>query len=76
MYEPIGLAGTLFILFAFTFSDQKKIRIFDGIGAFLFVVYGAFIRSYSTVILNAVLIVIHICKLRSMKRRNAERGIQ
>ena len=76
MHEAIGLAGTLFILFAFTFTDQRKIRIYDGIGAALFVLYGTLTRTYSTVILNAALIAVHIYKLRSMKRRNAERGIE
>lgn len=75
MHEAIGLAGTLFILFAFTFTDQRKIRIYDGIGAGLFVLYGIIIHSFSTVLLNIALIGVHIYKLSKMKpqRKAVER---
>lgn len=65
-YEVIGLCGTVFILIAFLFNTEKKIRIFDMIGSVLFVIYGALIGAYSNVVLNSTLILVHIIKLRKM----------
>lgn len=39
--ERIGIAGTLFIILAFTMNGERKIRIFDLIGALLFIIYGS-----------------------------------
>jgi len=67
-YEIIGLCGTIFILIAFLFNSEKKIRIFDGIGAILFIIYGCLIGSWSNVILNGVLVVIQAVKLIKLKK--------
>lgn len=74
-YEIIGLCGTVFILFAFLFNGEKKIRIFDMIGSAFFVTYGILIHAWSNVILNGLLIIVHIVKLRKMKKgvHNGER---
>lgn len=66
-HELIGLCGTAFILVAFMFNNEREIRIFDTIGAVLFVVYGVIIGAYSNVILNGALIVIQLVKLHRMK---------
>lgn len=66
-YELIGLLGTAIILIAFLFNTERQIRIYDMIGSVLFVVYGALIGSYSNVILNGVLIIVHVVKLRRMR---------
>lgn len=65
-YEAVGLCGTVFILIAFMFNDEKRIRIFDLIGAVLFVAYGFLIGAYSNVVLNGILIVVQLIKLRRM----------
>lgn len=70
--EVIGIIGTLFIVFAFTMTGETKIRIFDGIGALLFVIYGLTIRSFSTVLLNGILIAVHIYKLAKAGRTGKE----
>lgn len=66
-YEAVGLCGTVFILIAFMFNDEKRIRIFDLIGAVLFVAYGFLIGAYSNVVLNGILIVIQLVKLCRMQ---------
>jgi hypothetical protein len=66
-YELIGLAGTLLILIGFMCDDEKKIRIFDMLGAILFVVYGTIIGAYSNIVLNGILIAVHIVKLSKLK---------
>lgn len=63
-YELIGIAGTILILIAFSCNTERQIRIFDAAGAVLFVVYGILTRTWSTAVLNALLIVIQIVKLR------------
>jgi len=72
-YEIIGLTGTLFILFAFLFNGEKKIRIFDMVGSAFFVTYGLCIGAWSNVILNGLLIIVHIVKLIKMRKSNGKR---
>jgi hypothetical protein len=67
--EIIGTRGTLFILLAFSMTGEEKIRFFDAIGAFLFIIYGITIKSFSTIFLNSVLLVIQIYKLLSIRRK-------
>lgn len=64
-YEVIGIVATIFVLLSFLKTDSKKIRKLNIIGAALFVIYGIFIRAYSTALLNFLLIIIHIIKLRN-----------
>lgn len=64
-YEVIGIVATIFVLLSFLQTDSKKIRKLNIIGAGLFIIYGIFIRAYSTALLNFLLIIIHIVKLRN-----------
>ena len=66
IYEIIGIAGTVLILIAFLNNSEKKIRIFDAVGAVCFVVYGLLTRTWSTAILNTALIVIQAIKLKRL----------
>lgn len=66
--ELIGIIGTLFILVGFTSDRESIIRIFDMIGAVLFIIYGAMIGAISTVILNACLVLVNGYKLAASKR--------
>lgn len=63
MAEIFGIIGTIIILIAFSFTGERKIRIFDIIGAVFFVIYGIITQTWSTLILNLFLIFIHIYKL-------------
>lgn len=65
--EVIGIVATCFIVFAFMQSGEKKIRIMDSIGAVLFIVYGICIHSFSTVLLNSILVFIQAMKLWRMR---------
>lgn len=66
--EIIGIIGTLFILVGFTSDKESIIRIFDMIGALLFILYGAMIGAISTVILNACLVLVNGYKLAASKK--------
>lgn len=72
-YEPIGVIATLIILIGFMSNGEKRIRIFDAVGAALFVLYGWLIRSFSVVLLNAVLIAVHVVKLRRNNGKTTEK---
>ena len=66
--EVIGILGTLFIILAFTRNGELQIRVFDVVGATLFVIYGITISSFSTILLNGLLIVIQIYKIIKLKK--------
>lgn len=66
--EIIGILGTLFIIIAFTQNTEFNIRIFDLIGAILFVIYGIIIKSFSTILLNIILIIIQLYKIFKIKK--------
>lgn len=75
MVEILGIIASLFILVCFTFNDEKFIRIFDGIGAFLYLVYGILIGSFSNIFLNTILIGIQIYKIVKLeKKRNVKQS--
>lgn len=67
LYEAIGIVATLFVLASFLVNDIRKVRVINIVGAALFVVYGILIGAFSTWLLNAVLIVIHIYYLTTRK---------
>ena len=66
--EFIGIFGTLFIILAFAMNGEFKIRVFDLIGAILFVIYGITILSFSTILLNGILIVVQLYKIFKLKK--------
>lgn len=61
--EIIGIIATLFIVLAFIQNGEFKIRILDLIGAVLFIIYGITISSFSTILLNGILVIIQIYKM-------------
>lgn len=71
--EILGIIATLFIILAFTMHDEVKIRLFDMIGAIIFVIYGIQINSISTVILNVSLIIIQIIMLYKIFNKMEEK---
>lgn len=72
MYEIFGIVGTLFVLLSFLMKQVNKIRIINIIGALFFVIYGLLINAFSTWLLNAILIIIHIVYLWRERREAKE----
>lgn len=68
-YELFGILGTVLILIGFLSDSEKRIRIFDMAGSALFVLYGILIGAYSNILLNGILIIVHIFKLRKIGRK-------
>ena len=67
MIELLGIIASLFVISAFLFKNVKIIRILDGIGALLYVIYGVLIHSYANILLNIVLIIVQIYHLFKLK---------
>ena len=65
--EWLGILGTMFIILAFTMNGETKIRVLDMVGALLFIVYGFTINSFSTILLNVVLVFVQAYKLLRRK---------
>ena len=63
MHEIIGIIATLFVLLSFLFTNEKRIRQINIIGAAIFVIYGIIISALSVYVLNGALVIIHIYKL-------------
>lgn len=72
-YEWIGIFGSIMIIIAFTNKNEKMIRIMDGIGAILFIIYGYLTKTWSTMFLNAVLVFVHILRFIEIRRKNGKR---
>lgn len=66
--EILGIIGTLFIILAFAMNGEFKIRVFDLIGAILFVIYGITISLFSIILLNGILIIIQLYKLYGLRK--------
>ena len=54
--EGVGILASAFVLISFLFSNERKTRIINIVGAAIFVVY-------ATSVMNGALIVVHIVKL-------------
>lgn len=68
-HEVIGTIASLFIVFAFICRGETKIRIIDSIGAFIFIVYGILIHSFSVAFLNTITFGINIYYLIHDKKQ-------
>lgn len=70
--EFLGIAASLMIICAFLFKDIRIIRILDGIGAALFILYGFLIHSFSNILLNTFLVIIQVVQLARLYRKSKE----
>lgn len=66
-YEIIGTLASIIVLLSFLISGEKKIRVVNIVGAFVFVIYGLLINAFSVWFLNGALMVIHLYKLYKLK---------
>jgi predicted membrane protein len=71
--EILGLIATAFVLISFLMRRAWKIRLINIAGAVLFVIYGLIIDSWAVWVLNAVLIVIHLCFLLFARRKSPKK---
>lgn len=60
VYEIIGYVGSALVLISFLMSSVLKLRIINSAGSLVSVVYGLFVHTYPTVVMNACLLLINI----------------
>ena len=65
--ESLGILASVLVLISFLFKSEFKIRIVNITGAITFVVYGFLINSFSVQMLNFVLVIVHIRRLKQLK---------
>nr|DAX51311.1 MAG TPA: inner membrane protein [Caudoviricetes sp.] len=70
MSEFIGILATLLVLLSFLQKSEEKIRVLNVIGAFIFVVYGLAIDSFSVWFMNSILIFIHSKRLYELRKEH------
>lgn len=61
--EGVGILASVFVLISFLFSNERKTRIINIVGAAIFVAYGLILPAYATSIMNGALIIVHVVKL-------------
>ena len=64
LIELIGIIGTVFILLSFVKTGEKRIRQLNLVGSIIYVIYGILISSFSTTVLNIIMIFVHIYYLK------------
>lgn len=70
--EALGILASLVIISAFLFKDIKIIRILDGVGAAMYIVYGVLTHSYANIFLNTVLVIIQIYHLIKLSKNDTK----
>lgn len=68
MVEIWGIIATVFVLASFLFNEERHIRAVNIIGALIFVGYGIALQAHSVWLLNGILVIVHIIKLRRIGR--------
>jgi len=60
MLNFIAYIASAFILFSFTMKDQIKLRIFNSIGAAMFIYYSLVKSDYPVVFINSAIVLINL----------------
>ena len=68
--EFIGYAASLLIAISLMMRSLIRLRVFNGIGAIVFVVYGILIKAYPVAVLNGLIVLIDIYYLVKMLKRS------
>lgn len=58
--EIVAYIASVFILFSFTLKDQVKLRIFNTIGAAIFIYYAAYKNDYPVIFINSSIVLINL----------------
>jgi hypothetical protein len=70
IFELIGYAASLLIAISLMMKSLIRLRIFNAVGAIVFVIYGLLIRAYPVALLNGLIVIIDIYYLVRMLKRS------
>lgn len=73
-YELVGIAASVFLIAAISFKSTSTkfnvlMRVFNGIGNLLFIIYGLLINSLSTSICNGIILVLNIINIITLCKK-------
>lgn len=66
----VAYLATAFILFSFMMKDQTKLRIFNSIGAALFIYYSFMKSDYPIVFINSAIVAINLFYIAKNLRKD------
>lgn len=69
IYELIGYAASLLIAISLMMKSLIRLRIINGLGGLIFVVYGILINAYPVAVLNGLIVIIDLYYLIKMLKR-------
>ena len=70
LFELIGYAASILIAISLMMKSLIRLRVINGIGALVFVVYGILIEAYPVAILNSLIVLIDSYYLIRMLKRS------
>ena len=70
IFEIIGYLASTIIAISLLMKSLIRLRIINGIGALVFVIYGLLIEAYPVAVLNGIIVVIDIYYLLQMVKRS------
>jgi hypothetical protein len=69
IFQIIGYVASVLIGISMMMKSVRRLRVFNGIGAFVFVIYGILIKAYPVAILNALVVIIDTYYFTKMLKR-------
>ena len=60
MIDIIGYIGMVLILYSFTITDMRKLRLVNSIGSIFWIIYGLGIMAGPTIMVNSCVLCIHL----------------
>ena len=67
LLESWGYLSMIIVLISMLMTDIKKLRIINSIACSMFIVYGYFHEAYPVVLMNTIVIIINLYKLKQNK---------
>ena len=67
LLESWGYLSMIVVLISMLMTDIKKLRIINSIACSMFIVYGYFHEAYPVVLMNSIVILINLYKLKQNK---------
>ena len=67
LLESWGYLSMIIVLISMLMTDIRKLRIINSVACAMFIVYGYFHEAYPVVLMNTIVIIINLIKLKQNK---------
>ncbi|MBQ7564914.1 MAG: YgjV family protein [Lachnospiraceae bacterium] len=68
LIELFGYLGSVLVVISMLMTSVKRLRIVNTVGSVIFTIYALIIKTYTTAVLNACLVVINLYRLYEMEK--------